>query len=248
MPGNNALDDLWSCNTWAAEPGEQAAVDQAAYGSSWTDDAWAAGDDETPQEQHAPSDKELFDALTADWPDVPTIISRDRHIHKGDSAATSYWQAHWKPPQKEGKPPPEIQCGDFARYQMRVADEHGYDARGSSSAYQLYRRQGGVDRNGTVNGLNYVKETLKQRMPVYVGVWLIEWEPNTIFNKDLTTNHFVVLVGMGKDDSGPFLLYYDSLDASAAENRFCLKPNIEVRFCNDEGYSIIAQVRQTVRL
>ena len=243
MPDNEALTDHWTCNTWQTQPGEQAAVDQAAYGSDWANDGWAAGDDEPPGDP-MPSVDDRYQSLLADWPQIPSVISSDKHIDKHNTEAQKYWEEHWKPAPKEGKPPPEMQCADYARYQMYVV---GCDAQSSSTGYQLYRRDTLVNYDQTVDGLNYAKHTLTQGMPVFVGVWLIEWEPDKVFNRDKTTNHFVVIVGMGKDDRGAYLLYYDSLNDTAQENRFCLRSNLEVRFCDNDGYSILAQIRKTSR-
>lgn len=57
-------------------------------------------------------------------------------------------------------------------------------------------------------GVRYIKKALQSSIPVIIG---IDDDPNiTPGNPDKTTDHFVVIVGMGKDHEGNYFLFYDN--------------------------------------
>ena len=61
-----------------------------------------------------------------------------------------------------------------------------------------------------VKGANYIKEALKNGIPITVGV--DNHKEITPGNPDLTTDHFVVIVGMGTDEKGNYFHFFDNAD------------------------------------
>lgn len=62
-----------------------------------------------------------------------------------------------------------------------------------------------------IKGTKYIKQALKNGIPVTVGVDNhVEITPG---NPDLTTDHFVVIVGMGTDEKGNYFHFYDNADS-----------------------------------
>ena len=64
----------------------------------------------------------------------------------------------------------------------------------------------GVQKNQFKKGVEYLKKTIKNNIPVMVGVD----DDTKLSNDDLTTEHFVVIVGMGTDRIGNYFLFYDN--------------------------------------
>jgi len=57
------------------------------------------------------------------------------------------------------------------------------------------------------NGLSYLKYALSNGIPVIVGV---DDAPGHPGNLDSTTDHFIVIVGMGTDSNGKYFQFYDN--------------------------------------
>lgn len=79
-------------------------------------------------------------------------------------------------------------------------------------------------KNQFEKGVVYIKESLKKGVPVTVGI--DNHDGITPGNPDLTTDHFVVITGMGTDDKGNFFNFYDNASnfvGSSPENKlYCL--------------------------
>lgn len=56
-------------------------------------------------------------------------------------------------------------------------------------------------------GLSYLKYALSNGIPVIVGV---DDNPGHPGNLDSTTDHFIVIVGMGSDSTGKYFQFYDN--------------------------------------
>lgn len=78
--------------------------------------------------------------------------------------------------------------------------------------YQLYLEEDvagmkkGVQKEQFEKGVEYLKEALRRGIPVIVGVD----DDSRKVNPDLTTEHFVTIVGMGEDEKGKYFLFYDN--------------------------------------
>ncbi|MDN3693783.1 hypothetical protein QWZ06_16530 [Chryseobacterium tructae] len=76
-------------------------------------------------------------------------------------------------------------------------------------------------------GTSYIKSALKNGIPVTVGI--DNHEEITPGNPDLTTDHFVVIVGMGADSKGNYFLFYDNADSSIGTS------SANKLYCNCKG-------------
>lgn len=75
-----------------------------------------------------------------------------------------------------------------------------------------------------IKGGNYIKQALKKGIPVTVGI--DNHQQITPGNPDLTTDHFVVIVGMGSDADGNYFHFYDNAShyvGTSLENKIYCK-------------------------
>ena len=73
---------------------------------------------------------------------------------------------------------------------------------------QIYTKQNGANLNELSKALSYLKYALSNNIPVIVGVDAENGSPNP--DTDNTTDHFVVVVGMGTDSKGNYFQVYDN--------------------------------------
>ncbi|MCX7727517.1 MAG: C39 family peptidase, partial [Chitinispirillaceae bacterium] len=113
-------------------------------------------------------------------------------------------------------------CFDYALEQLRQVGRwvksESWNKRWDGSKqlndhiFQLYLEEDvagmkkGVQQEQFVKGVEYLKEALRQGIPVIVGVD----DDSKRVNPDLTTEHFVTIVGMGEDEKGKYFLFYDN--------------------------------------
>ncbi|MDP1843261.1 MAG: hypothetical protein Q8K64_07545 [Sediminibacterium sp.] len=102
---------------------------------------------------------------------------------------------------------PNQNCLELSRQQIAKL---GYKVGGympGSQTYQIYSRANGINKNTAIEGVSYIVNALQKNIPVVIGVDYGVTSPNT----DLTTNHFVVVVGMDKDPTGRLIFrFYDN--------------------------------------
>jgi hypothetical protein len=98
-------------------------------------------------------------------------------------------------------------CMDIAKMQIGKLGYKigGYDPGGQT--FQIYKRSTGINKTQADKGVSYIIDALQKNKPVIVGVDHGNPSPNL----DNTTNHFIVVVGMGSDSHGNFLRYYDNI-------------------------------------
>ncbi|WP_431291836.1 hypothetical protein [Pedobacter sp. P26] len=77
-----------------------------------------------------------------------------------------------------------------------------------SQTFQIYKTSTGVDLAETKKALSYIISALAQKIPVLIGVDNRSGAPAA--NPDNSTDHFVVVVGMGTDEKGKFLQFVDN--------------------------------------
>lgn len=243
MPG--LLANLWACNRWDTDADLQTASDRAALGVNWQAEVVALESDESatsPQEMRYDAAAWHRD-LTKDWPDVPALIGPGDFIGTGHSDAYRHWNEHWRDTSRPPDRPDTIQCFDYARYQLLVTGHDTTDYRPDSTTYQVYTTAGGVDLNETAEGVRYLKRTLARRVPVLVGILLASYDaPPELRNRDRTTNHYVVMVGMGTDAEGPFFLFLDRLLGSTPQ-AFYFRSSLKLEHEGEKR--LVTQIRET---
>lgn len=82
-----------------------------------------------------------------------------------------------------------------------------YGATGQT--FQIYKENTGVNNSQLNDGLSYLKYALSNGIPVIAGVDL-KSGTSTNPGTDNTTDHFIVIVGMGQDSNGKYFRFYDN--------------------------------------
>jgi hypothetical protein len=76
---------------------------------------------------------------------------------------------------------------------------------------QVYTELDGINVSEIDHALDYLYSALKRGIPVVAGVNTKTGSSNPL--TDNTTDHFIVIVGMGSDNNGNYFSFYDSADA-----------------------------------
>lgn len=144
------------------------------------------------------------------------------------------------------------QCFDYAKEQLRLA---GYSVPGWDESFitgnnkKIFQlsidiTQIDIKNLDTINefmeGVQYIKESLKSGIPILVGID----RTRSVYPKgqgDKTTDHFVVIVGMGTDIYGKYFTFFDNgTKASGADinlNKIYVKCNDDKLETSDEKYT-----------
>lgn len=117
---------------------------------------------------------------------------------------------------------------------------------------QPYTEYDGININEVQQGLDYLYSALKRNIPVMVGVSYQSGSENPL--TDNTTEHFIVIVGMGTDSNGNYFSFYDSGSSNVdlvthADNKLYFNNNMfqgttEASFANGFTYTL-AQIRKS---
>lgn len=110
---------------------------------------------------------------------------------------------------------------DYAKAQIakkgyKVSNYYDVDSKGNKQTFQIYTGQGGVNLNDLYKGMSYLKYALSNGIPVIVGVDDKVGHPG---NLDKSTDHFVVIVGMGTDSKGRYFRFYDNASGTDPQNQ-----------------------------
>ncbi|TKB99901.1 hypothetical protein [Pedobacter cryotolerans] len=108
-----------------------------------------------------------------------------------------------------GGRPITVNCLILAKEQLGKA---GYTASGwlpGSQTFSIYKESTGVNLSRTKEAISYMIAALSQKIPVLIGV---DNRPGTpsLSNLDNSTDHFVVVVGMGTDATGKYFQFVDN--------------------------------------
>lgn len=106
---------------------------------------------------------------------------------------------------------PTWECMDYAKAQIgtlgyAISNYYDVDDFGLPQTFQGYKN-GTANSNELKKGISYIKYALQNSIPVIVGVDYRAGHPGNIDN---TTDHFIVIVGMGYENGKNFLRYYDN--------------------------------------
>lgn len=105
-----------------------------------------------------------------------------------------------------GYPGVKNNCLDYAKLQMKKA---GYYVGGGQDPTNIYpyNEKSGPNESCFKKAVDYIQSSLENRIPVLVGVDDHPGSPNS----DNTTDHFIVIVGMGYDENkGNYFTAYDN--------------------------------------
>ena len=99
------------------------------------------------------------------------------------------------------------ECADYSR--LQVKQDGDYTAVGTKNRIDMYIKKGGdKSKLDLQKGINTIINNLKKGRAVMAGVM---YNPDKeTGNPNSATNHYVTIVGMGKDDKGTYFSYYDN--------------------------------------
>ncbi len=147
----------------------------------------------------------LYGNPCSDWETIEPVIPKSKFIGWGHAGI-------------------EENCFDYCTEQLRVVGRSmkspnwGDKTKMNAHIYQLYLvsdvagMKKGAQGRQFVDGIKYVKQALKDKIPVVAGVDDGDGSPN----KDKVTDHFVVIVGMGTDATGNYFRFYDNATSSGS--------------------------------
>lgn len=137
---------------------------------------------------------DVFNPQQQSWPTIPNVIPINDFIG-------------W------GYPGVKRNCMDYAKVQIgkKGYQISNYGAIGQT--FQIYREQTGVNNSNLINGLSYLKYALSNGIPVIVGV---DDKPGHPGNADQSTDHFIVIIGMGSDNNGNYFSFYDNASGNSS--------------------------------
>ncbi len=131
----------------------------------------------------------VFNPQTQSWPQILSVIPQNKFIG---------WKRNLHP---------SWHCMDYSKEQLRVMGYQISSYYSTGQTFQIYTNQNGVNNTALSQGLSYLKYALSNSIPVIVGV---DDAPGHTGNLDNTTDHFIVIVGMGTDSNGKYFQFYDN--------------------------------------
>jgi hypothetical protein len=155
----------------------------------------------------------------------------------------------------------DINCLVLAREQLGKV---GYTCSGylpASQTYQAYTEASGVNLTRTREAISYLIDALGKKIPVLIGVDNRLGTPSPK-NLDKSTDHFVVIVGMGTDAVGKYFQFVDSSTnnistGASYSNRLYYNPatgkitgrtaNVQYRNLPGMHDYIVTQVRKSIK-
>lgn len=139
---------------------------------------------------------ESFNPQQQSWPSITTVIPQNKFVG---------WNTNLHP---------NWQCMEYSKEQLRVMGYQISSYYATGQTFQIYTAQNGVNNTVLSHGLSYLKYALSNGIPVIVGV---DDAPGHPGNRDSTTDHFIVLVGMGTDSNGKYFQFYDNASSEVSQ-------------------------------
>lgn len=137
-----------------------------------------------------------FNMAQQGWPTIPSVIAVSDFVG---------WRTDFD---SNGNP---LHCMDFSKEQIA---KNGYQISNylTNQTIQIYTTSGGVNTTKLNDGLSYLTYALDNDIPVIVGIDNHHGSPNP--GTDNSTDHFVVIVGMGSDNTGKYFRFYDNASSN----------------------------------
>jgi hypothetical protein len=136
-----------------------------------------------------------FNPQQSPWPNVSSIIPVSQFIGFGAEGIRR-------------------NCMDYAKAQIAKMGYKISNYQDIGQTLKIYNEQTGVNQTELSKGLSYLKYAISKGIPVIVGVDDAPGVPlnnnGTPGNPDLTTDHFIVIVGMDTNNQGNYFQFYDN--------------------------------------
>src|SRR5690606_32778883 len=114
-----------------------------------------------------------------------------------------------------GYPGVRRNCMDYAKAQIAEVGYQISSYGASGQTFQIFTTQNGVNNTMLTQGLSYIRYALPNGIPIIIGVDDAPGSPNP--QTDNTTDHFIVVVGMGTNTTGKYLQFYDNASGNASQ-------------------------------
>ncbi len=114
-----------------------------------------------------------------------------------------------------GTPGISRNCMSYAKAQIAKKGYSISNYNTSGQTIQIYAQSGGVNVDAVKDAIGYLKSALQRGIPVIVGIDDIDGSSNP--QTDNTTDHFVVIVGMGTDTHGNYFSFYDNASGDPSQ-------------------------------
>ena len=130
-----------------------------------------------------------LESIFSDWGQIETIIPKEDFIGWGtENIPENCFDYAWTQLKNAGFD--LVSPAYFSRkHKNKIRDSH---------IFQLYTTKDGIYVSQTINAIKYLKYAIQNSIPVLAGVDDNVGSPNF----DRTTDHFIVIVGMGFDKYG----------------------------------------------
>jgi len=138
----------------------------------------------------------VFNPQTQPWPQIPAVIPQNKFIGWNRTLHPSW------------------HCMGYSKEQLRVMGYQISSYYSAGQTFQVYTALNGVNNTALTNGLSYLKYALSNGIPVIVGV---DDAPGHTGNLDNTTDHFIVIVGMGSNSTGNYFQFYDNTSGNISQ-------------------------------
>lgn len=255
--------DIWALNPWAAEPERDAALAPSLRSVLVPPEPLVVAPPGPPPTQPRTwlpettyDTEDWFRSLVRHWEPKAPVIPPELHVdHSMNVEVGQFVNRHVA---EGGVKREKLHCFDYANYQLHRA---GFmtGGRPSSDPHSLqvlieYPEAGElveeVQVSETLEAVHYIREALHQGTPVLVGICIKTYSPrpNNVKSTPFVepTNHFVVIVGMDKDEKGVYFRYYDYYFqpvSEAEKTRLYLMPTLKLEWL----YSgvMLAEVRRS---
>ncbi len=114
-----------------------------------------------------------------------------------------------------GTPGINKNCMEYAKAQIAKKNYRISNYGTPGQTIQVYKSSTGADHTAVKDGIGYLIAALKRGIPVIVGVDDRPESSNP--QTDNTTDHFVVIVGMGTDAKGDYFTFYDNASGDRSQ-------------------------------
>lgn len=137
---------------------------------------------------------------------VKNVLEGKRWVPYQSNIVTQHTFLGWEykePTTRKGE------CADYSRMQVAQGSSGNYTAVGSKNRIDMFVKKGGDDSKLDIQkGINTIIDNLKEGKAVMTGVMYDATKETG--NANSATNHYVTIVGMGKDKEGYYFSYYDN--------------------------------------
>jgi Peptidase_C39 like family len=109
----------------------------------------------------------------------------------------------------------KVNCMDYAKAQIAKKSKKISNYYAPNQTIQIYKESTGADSTKVKDAIGYLISALNRGIPVIVGVGDAPGSHNP--HTDQTTDHFIVIVGMGSDATGKYFIFYDNASGQATQ-------------------------------